>query len=345
MIGGLMGGIRCGWAWLYLAISVALTAREADALVVFSDDFESDVASISSRWGNASTGISLTTAVPSSSGGRKSLQLDAGLGGSALLYHPLPLNYSRLFYRYYVKYEGTEYHHTGGMIGGYDPPTPWPQGDAGLKGIRDNGDRLVAVSLEIPESNRLDFYNNWIDMQGATYQGLYYGRQLIQDLNIAVPNQWTCVELMVTLNTPATASNGELTVWINGDEVANFRSGTPTGYWDAAGDWRMRSGSPAFGGFRWRDTTSLGLNWVKLQNFDATTRVWFDDVVVATERIGCLPEPRCAASLGCGVILLAALARGRSGKGHASRELSKRPRIASQPLWSTSSGPDPGSSR
>jgi hypothetical protein len=99
-----------------------------------------------------------------------------------------------------------------------------------------------------PQSNLLDFYNNWIDMQGATYQGEYYGRQMVQDLYVSVPNQWTCVEIMVSLNTPASAYNGELALWIDGNEVAYFRPGTPTGYWDGAGDWRTRSGSPAFPG-------------------------------------------------------------------------------------------------
>ena len=301
-----------GWACLSLAIGMGLAARGADGVVVFSDDFESTVATISSRWGSASsTGFSLSGDVPSSSAGSKSLQLSAGLGKSTVLYHRLPVNYQKLFYRYYVKYEGTEYHHTGAMIGGYDPPTDWAQGDAGLKGVRPNGDRLVVVSLET-QSNRLDTYNNWIDMQGATYQGQYFGRNMLQDLNLAVPNQWSCVELMVSLNSPASATNGELTVWIDGDEVASFRPGTPPGYWDGAGNWRIRSGSPAFTGFLWRDTTSLGLNWVKIQNYDATPRVWFDDVVVATERIGCLPEPTRSASFACGVALLTVLARRRS---------------------------------
>ncbi len=307
-----MGRSRCAKALLWLAMGSALIARGVDAGVVFSDDFEGDVSSIRSRWGDSSsTGISLTSDIPSSSTGSKSLQLNAGLGGVAHLFHKLPVDYSRLYYRYYVKYEGTAYHHTGGMIGGYDPPTSYPQGDAGLKGIRANGDRLLVVSLET-QSNMLDFYNNWIDMQGSTYQGLYYGRNLIQDLNVPVPNQWTCVEVMLSLNTPASASNGELVTWINGTAVANFQPGAPNGYWDGAGNWRMRVGSPAFGGFRWRDTTSLGINWVKLQNYDATPRVWFDDVVVSTERIGCLPEPALPGSLPAAIVLLAALARRRS---------------------------------
>src|SRR5262249_46063672 len=138
-----------------------------------------------------------------------------------------------------------------------------------------------------PNVHRLDWYMNWIDMQGSTYNGLYYGRTLLQDLNLAVPNQWTCVELMVAMNSPVTSSNGELATWINGVQVASFRPGSPNGYWDADGSWRMNASSPGFGGFKWRDTTSLGLNWIKLQNYDSATRVWFDDVAISTQRIGC----------------------------------------------------------
>src|SRR5439155_3563313 len=86
-------------------------------------------------------------------------------------------------------------------------------------------------------------------------------------------------------------TNGELVTWINGTEVANFHPGAPNGYWDSVGNWRMRATSPPFTGFRWRDTTSLGLNWVKIQNFDAAPRVSFDDVIVATQRVGCNGQP------------------------------------------------------
>jgi uncharacterized protein (TIGR03382 family) len=305
-------------AWLYLAIASALIARGSDAGVVFSDDFESDVATIKSRWGDStSTGISQSSDVPGASTGRKSLLLTAGTDQTALLYHRLPVNYDKLYYRYYVKYEGTTYHHTGAMIGGYQPPSDWPQGDAGLKGVRANGDRLVVASLETQSNYRFDTYNNWIDMQGGTYQGLYFGRNLFGDLNLPIPSQWSCVELMISMNSPATASNGELVNWIDGNEIANFHAGAPNGYWDGEGNWRMRSGSPAFGGFRWRDTTALGLNWVKIQNYDATPRVWFDDLVVSTQRVGCLPEPGAAGSLAAGVVLLAALGRRRPASARA----------------------------
>jgi len=258
--------------------------------VLFSDDFEGDLASIMTNWGNGSSGnISLASDTPSSSAGSQSIELDAGSGGTSYLFRQLPQNYDRLYYRYYVKYEGQAYHHTGGMIGGYDPPTSYPQGDAGLKGVRPNGDRLLNLSFEAvgETAHRLDFYNNWIDMQGADFQGLYYGRHLLEDLNLAVPSQWTCVELMVALNSPVTEKNGELTVWIDGVETASFRPGNPNGFWDQFGNWQMDTGSPGFEGFMWRDTTSLGLNWVKIQNYNAVPRVWFDDVVVSTERVGC----------------------------------------------------------
>jgi hypothetical protein len=264
--------------------------------VVFSDDFEGDLGSILARWGNGTSDpsrISLVSDVPPSSPGSKSLQLATNGGGFSYLFKQLASNYERLYYRYYVKYEGEDYHHSGAMLGGYEPPTSYPQGDAGLKGVRANGDKLLNLSFEAvdPNARRLDFYNNWIDMQGPAFQGQYYGRHLLQDLNLGVPHQWTCVELMVGLNTPASASNGELAVWIDGAPVVHFRPGAPNGFWDAVGNWRMDAGSPAFGGFRWRDTSSLGLNWVKLQSYNAVPRIWFDDVVVSTERIGCNGEP------------------------------------------------------
>ena len=266
---------------------------ELGSSCVFSDDFEDGLSSTLSRWGNGTSDpshIAIVSDVPAASSGTKSLQLTAGTGEvTSYLYKALSRNYDRLYYRYYVKFEGGTYHHSGAVIGGYDPLTSYPQGDAGLKGVRPNGDKLLDVSFEAvgDASHRIDYYNNWIDMQGFAYQGQYYGRNLLQDLNIAVPTQWACIEVMVTLNTPATANNGELVTWINDAEVANFRPGPPNGYWDSAGNWRMSSSSPPFGGFRWRDNTSLGLNWVKVQSYDAAPKVWFDDVIVATQRVGC----------------------------------------------------------
>jgi len=41
-----------------------------------------------------------------------------------------------------------------------------------------------------------------------------------------------------------------------------------------------------FEGFLWRDTLSYGINWIKIQNYDAKPDVWFDDLIVATDYIG-----------------------------------------------------------
>ena len=245
-----MGRSRRARTLLCLAMGSALIARGADAGVVFSDDFEGDVASIVSRWGNGtSSGISFANDVPGEHGKSPSSSTQAS-GQPPISFTNCRSTIARLYYRYYVKYEGTDYHHTGGMIGGYEPPTSYPQGDAGLKGIRPNGDRLLDVNFE--SQSNIDWISTTTGStcRVPTNQGLYYGRNLIQDLKSPVPNQWTCVELMVSLNTPATASNGELIVWINGAEVANFRPGAPNGYWDTLGNWRMRASSPAFGGFR-----------------------------------------------------------------------------------------------
>lgn len=259
--------------------------------VLFSDDFEGSLASIRSSWGNSTPGnISLVSDVPPGSPGSQAIRLDAAAGGTGYLFHQLPQNHDELYFRYYVKYEGGTYHHAGGMIGGYDPPTSYPQGDAGLKGVRPNGDRLLNFSYEaltnLP-TDHMDTYVNWIDMQGADFQGQYYGRLFLEDLDIPHYDQWTCVEMRLKMNTPAGQKNGEWQLWVDGNEVANMVPGSPAGYWDSAGNWHFDAGSPGFQGFQWRDTSSLGLNWVKVQNFDATGRVWVDDVVVSTERVGC----------------------------------------------------------
>ena len=274
------------------AAAVEPRCAELGSSCVFSDDFENGLSSSLTQWGNGTSDparMAFVNDKPSTSAGSKSLQLSAGTGGTAYLYKKLSRNYERLYYRYYMKFEGGgSYHHSGGMLGGYEPPTNWPQGDAGQKGVRANGEKFVSIGLEAwGDTGRMDTYNNWIDMQGAAFNGQYYGRNFLQDLNVRVPDQWACIEMMVSLNTPSTATNGEFTVWMNGTEVVAFRPGNPRGYWDGSGNWRMNSTSPEFTGFRWRDTTSLGLNWVKVQSYNAIPKMWVDDLVVATERIGC----------------------------------------------------------
>lgn len=299
---GLLGAVFClipvhGLAQVGIAskyIGDQGIANDPD--VIFAENFESSLAVFSARFnGGGPSGIAISTDHPSASSGVQSVRLiPSGISGT--LYRQLPANYDTLYFRYYVKYLGNVSHHAGGYMGGYSPPSSWPQGDAGLKGVRSNGDRLFISALEqqgspdgIQPMTRLDTYNNFVGMQGPAFNGLYYGRNYLLTENVPLKvGQWQCVEMRVKMNTTATGHDGELQIWINGTQVQNFIPGSPVGAYDASGNWRTGTGS-GFPGLQWRDILTYGINWIKLQNYsDVGTPydVLFDDLVVATKPIG-----------------------------------------------------------
>jgi len=258
-----------------------------DPAVVFSENFEKPLSAIFANWnGQSADALSHSSDIPTASGGGKSIRIKA-VGISGTLYKPLDKNYDQLYFRYYVKFGGNGFHHTGGYIGGYNPLTNWPQGDAGMRGKRSNDDRLFVIGFEERNDQYLDFYNNWIDMPGTSWQGMYYGRSLLKTEKIPlIPDRWYCIELMVKVNSAPDVKDGELALWMDGKLIAHFRPGNPKGFWDQLGSWHTDVNSPPFEGFLWRDTLSYGINWVKIQNYDAKPDVWFDDLVVATSYIG-----------------------------------------------------------
>jgi len=258
-----------------------------DPAVIFSENFEKPLSAIFANWNGQSTNaLSHSSDIPTASGGGKSIGTKS-VGISGTLYKPLDENYDQLYFRYYVKFGGNGFHHTGGYIGGYDPLTNWPQGDAGLKGKRSNDDRLFVIGFEERDGKYLDFYNNWIDMPGSPWQGMYYGRSLLKTENIPlIPDRWYCIELMVKVNSAPDVKDGELALWMDGKPIIHFRPGNPKGFWDRSGGWHTDENSLPFEGSLWRDTLSYGINWIKIQNYDAKPDVWFDDLVVATDYIG-----------------------------------------------------------
>ena len=269
-----------------------------DPAVVFYENFESNLATFSARFtGGGPTGIATSTDHPTASGGLQSVRLIPD-SSSGQLYRQLPTNYDTLYMRYYVKYLGNVSHHAGAYIGGYSPPTSFPQGDAGLKGVRPNGDKLFISAFEQngeqgtgQPNTHLGTYNNWVDMQGAAFNGLYFGRDMLVTENVPLNvGGWQCVEMRVKMNTTAAGHEGELQLWINDAQIQNFVPGSPAGAYDSAGNWVSGAGS-GFPGLQWRDVLTYGINWIKLQNYsDVGTPydVLFDDLVVATSRIGCI---------------------------------------------------------
>jgi len=277
-----------------------------DPAVVFSENFESPLATFSALFtGGGLSGITTSTDHATASGGLQSVRLIPN-GVNGTLYRQLPTNYDTLYMRYYVKYLGNVSHHAGAYMGGYSPPSSFPQGDAGLKGVRPNGDKLFISAFEQQgqqgtgqPNTHLGTYNNWVDMQGPAFGGLYFGRDMLVTENVPLNfGNWQCVEMRVKMNTTAAGHEGELQLWINDTQIQNFVPGSPVGAYDGTGNWVSGAGS-GFPGLQWRDVLTYGINWIKLQNYsDVGTffDVLFDDLVVATSRIGCinmgLPAPR-----------------------------------------------------
>jgi hypothetical protein len=97
------------------------------------------------------------------------------------------------------------------------------------------------------------------------------------------------VEEMVKLNNPTTAFNGEHAIWLNGVKVSHLGQGFPNGTWSGGIFTQTPSGTP-FEGFRWRNTTSLNINFIWLQNYsdNVSSNLGFAYVVAAKSYIGCL---------------------------------------------------------
>jgi hypothetical protein len=258
--------------------------------------------------------MQLVTAVPSKSVGKSALQLTAsGDGANATdFYAKFPKGYDEWFVRWYVKYQPgpVKWHHVGVWFGGYDPPTSWPNPQAGLK---PNGDDRIGISVEpVFDSGsgaaRFDFYNYWMQMRSWMAQPsgntAYYGNALVNKKGFTVDEgQWVCLEVHVKLNTDLSSTNGgALEVWKNDVLVRSLTDAGPKGYWTRDKFCTADSDGPectqypaAFdtqADLQLRKTSTLQLNNFWPQNYitDAGQTGWvqFDDMVVATQRVGCL---------------------------------------------------------
>ncbi|HUG93879.1 MAG TPA: nitrilase-related carbon-nitrogen hydrolase, partial [Planctomycetaceae bacterium] len=237
-------------------------------------------------------------------------------GDGGHLYRRLLPGYDKLHVRFYVRFDPqcAPIHHFF-HVGGYRPPTPFPQGGAGQ---RPRGDERFSVGIE-PHGNSWvwDYYAYWMEMRGSPPRGQTWGNSFIRDPQLAVARgEWICVETMITLNDVGD-SNGELALWIDGKRVSHVGKGFPGGKWvydrflpgDGGGGvrWNDTRGGPEqftvaaggepFEGFRWRRDERLKINflWVLFYMTRApeghVSQVWFDDIVVATDYIGPLARP------------------------------------------------------
>ena len=190
-----------------------------------------------------------------------------------------------LYVRYYIKYPTSgNYHHTGIWMGGYNPPLNYPNPQAGNKPA--GNDRFSGSAEPSNSTFRFDHYDYWMDMHQSA-DGFYWGNLLLNNPSLHVnAGQWMCVEQMIKLNNPVTASNGEHQIWVDGVSVSHVGQGFPNGSWSGGIFTQSPTGTP-FPGMRWRSDSALNLNHIWLQNFSPDdpggfqADMKFDHVVVA----------------------------------------------------------------
>ena len=269
---------------------------ESHPSVIFFEAFEhGDVGALAQIWDSADQGTAFDADVPANAvAGSQSLSMSvpSGAGTTGItLYKSLPDQEGSVFVRYYTKYfSGQSYHHAGMWLGGFNPPTPWPQGTAG---IRPNGSDFFHNAFEPREENGallFDHYAQWPSMDCWMDPGGCYGNALLRENEPVVAAEvWTCFELMLTLNTPG-QSDGEYAVWIDDELLQHLEPGSPNFQRLGNGVWIPDPSGTPFPGFDWRSTAELAFNWIWLDFYvDAgpSAMLW-DQVVVATERVGCM---------------------------------------------------------
>lgn len=284
---------------------------EKDKRVLFSESFNSpSLTDVTKRWESikGKNIMSFSSDVPFGSGDNKSLLMThvGGQGTGGHLYRRLLPGHKQVFARFYVKFDPAcaQIHHFGTHLGGFNPSTPWPQGGAGE---RPDGNKRFTTGVE-PFGWRWqwDFYTYWQGMH-IHGDGNYWGTPFLSGTQgpLVKRGRWICVEMMIKVNEPVSESNGEQAFWIDGklvrrdgQIVSHIGKGFPQGRW-AGGWWQPDSESKtAFTGFRWRSTEELAVNYVWAYLYitksprNHVSKVWFDNIVIATEYIGPLsPVP------------------------------------------------------
>lgn len=276
-----------------------------DPAVIFAETFDAaSLDAVCQRWESVKDkpGMTLSRdAVPGSADGTSLLVTHVGGEGTGShLYRRLPPGHDCVFARFYVKFDTNcaPIHHFGTHLGGFNPATPWPQGGAG---DRPSGRKRFTTGVEPYGKNwEWGFYTYWQEMRRHG-DGRYWGTPFLvgADKPKVERGRWICVEVMVKMNDPATARNGEQAFWIDGklwrhegQIVSHLGPGFPKGRW-TGGWWRPDAGGQsAFEGFRWRSVRELAVNYVWTYVYITkapkghVSRVAFDNIVIAREYVG-----------------------------------------------------------
>lgn len=200
--------------------------------------------------------------------------------------------HDQLYMRAWVRLaEDHTYVHHFLALEGSQPDDFWPRGTAGCL---PNGEVDMGTTLDFDADHSAFFYTYTPDMACDTACERYadveaiceecagkglptcdaqpqccWGNHYRPDTPVILPRgEWFCAEFSLVANTPG-AADGSMAFWID----------------DALGHEAT--------GLEWRTSPTLGLTRAQLRHYVAggdsavSNRVWFDDVVVSTERIGC----------------------------------------------------------
>ncbi|MBI5326389.1 MAG: hypothetical protein HZB41_14140 [Ignavibacteriae bacterium] len=125
--------------FLFILLFISIIICSGQQTIIFSEGFESaSVSEVIGNWDESinSGGMKLSDDVAPASKGKQSLMMTSIIGHNTggYLYKMFEPGYDTLYYRFYVKFAPTchpvhHFVHTGG----YNPPTKWPLGGAGIK--------------------------------------------------------------------------------------------------------------------------------------------------------------------------------------------------------------------
>lgn len=151
--------------------------------------------------------------------------------------------------------------------------------------------------LEFPDPGVWGFYTYWPLMRSfQSDEGVgdtYYGNRFWPDPPIVVARgRWICMEVMLKSNTPG-KQDGEQACWVDGSLAARFGPGVPAGRWHR--DYFINDDdAEPFEGYAWRTREDVLINMYTMGLYQGpkkegkaeVSRIWYDDIVAATEYIG-----------------------------------------------------------
>ncbi len=149
----------------------------------------------------------------------------------------------------------------------------------GKAGLKPKGDDFFTTGLEPdrrwgknPPPGEMFFYSYFPDMKIDPKMNKYWGNAFRPKKKFLVKRgRWYCMEMMVKANSKG-KKDGEQAFWIDGKLIGHFKN------------------------MRWRTTDKLKINcfWLLLYVHDSkkVNKVYFDDVVIATDYIGPLEKKK-----------------------------------------------------